>query len=400
MVKVQTDKNGSRLLLNGKPYTMLGVGGTTSLQRLASIGGNTIRTWGAEDIGPLLDKADREGIKVVAGIWLEHKRHGFDYNDPELREEELRKVERQVKSYRDHPALLAWGIGNELELGGDFDQAIRQINDAAALVKKLDPNHPRMAVIAEIGDGKAERIARLCPDIDFIGINSYGGLGSLPRRLQEQGYTGPWAVTEYGVVGHWESGTTPWGAPYEQSSSEKADFLRRNYEQSIAPNLKKQCLGSFAFLWGQKQEKTSTWYGLLLEDGSLTQRVDALEELWTGAQPANHSPRVRGVQLLDADSARLELGQRVRVRVDADDPDGDPMVVEWMITKESGAQSIGGDHEQSIEAVDTPIKTIDRSTVLITMPKKDGAYRIFVTVRDGHGRAGTANLPVYVGSAL
>jgi len=398
VVELRTDGEGSILLRDGEPYTILGVGGTNSLHELASIGGNTIRTWGSEEIAPLLDEADREGIMVIAGLWLEHKRHGFDYNDPEAKKEELRKIEQQVKAYRNHPALLAWGIGNELELGGDFDLAIRQINDAAAIVKELDPNHPRMAVIAEIGDDKAERIARSCPDIDFIGINSYGGLGSLSSRLKKQGYTGAWAVTEFGVVGHWETGYTPWGAPYEQSSSEKADFLRKTYEQTIAPNLGKGCLGSFAFLWGQKQEKTPTWYGLLLEDGSMTQRVDVLEELWTGTGPANHSPRVRGLHLLDANGAGLEPGQRVRIRVDADEPDGDPMDVQWMITPESSAESIGGDHEQTIEAIEVPIEIEDTTTVMMTMPKKDGAYRVFVTARDGHGRAGTANLPVYIGS--
>ncbi len=397
--RVRLEHAGDRytLIKDGIQHPIYGVGGSGHVELLAEYGGNTIRTWDAEDIDELLDEAQANGVSVVAGIWLEHQRHGFDYNDPEQREEQLKRVERLVKQHRDHPALLAWGIGNELELGGDMDIAIRQINDAAAIVKRLDPHHPRMAVIAEIGDDKAARIQRECPDIDMLGINAYGGLGSLPQRLKEQGYNGPWAVTEYGVVGHWETGKTPWGAPYEQSSSSKADFLRDCYTRSIAPNMDGQCLGSFAFLWGNKQEKTETWYGLLLPTGETTERVDVLEEMWTGERPGNRAPRVEGIEVLEGDVNRLDPRERVRVRVKAEEPDGDPMGVEWRMIPESTAQSMGGDFEQGIGAADVDIEPDGELGAWITMPRVNGPYRIFVTVRDGKGHAGTANLPVFVG---
>lgn len=391
------ERNGAFVLeKNGEAHTIYGVGGVDRLDLLASYGGNTIRTWDAEGIGGLLDEAHGHGISVVAGIWLEHQRHGFDYDDPAQRAEQLERVARLVKEHRDHPALLAWGVGNEVELGGDFDVALRQINDAAAVIKRLDPHHPRMAVIAEIGEDKAVRIQNECPDIDFIGINAYGGLGSIPERLETQGYTGAWAATEWGVLGHWESGNTPWGAPYEQTSSAKADFLRDVYTRAIEPNLGKDCLGSFAFLWGHKQEKTETWYGLLLPTGETTERVDVLSELWTGERPENVAPRVTGLELLDANPAGLYVSQPVRVRVMAKDADGDPLRVEWRVIPESGVQSMGGDFERSIEPVDVTVVREGALGATITMPADADAYRIFATVRDGQGHAGTANIPVYV----
>ena len=392
------DENGYTLLAEGEPYTIYGVGGVDDLQLLKEYGGNTIRTWDAEGIGDLLDEAHALDIRVVAGIWLEHQRHGFDYDDPDQRHEELERVKSLVREHRHHPALLAWGIGNEVELGGELDVAIHQINDAAAIVKKLDPNHPRMAVVAEIGDDKAIRIQNECPDIDFLGINAYGGLGSIPERLKAQGYTGAWAATEWGVLGHWESGQTPWGAPYEPTSAQKADFLHDVYSSAIETTLGETCLGSFAFLWGHKQEKTETWYGLLLPSGETTERVDVLSTFWTGEKPSNRAPRVEGIELLKGNPHAITLRETMQVRVNASDPDGDSLRVEWRVIPESSAVSMGGDYEAGIEAANVRIEQEGNLGAIIHAPASDGAYRIFVTVRDGHGHAGTANMPIYVGT--
>ena len=56
--------------------------GDTNLDLLVDLGGNTIRTWGVdEDTKKLLDRAEELGVMVTLGLWVEHKRHGFDYTD-------------------------------------------------------------------------------------------------------------------------------------------------------------------------------------------------------------------------------------------------------------------------------------------------------------------------------
>jgi len=384
-----------QLLRDGEPYTILGVGGFEDLPRLKRYGANTVRTWDAEGMGPLLDRAHENGIAVVMGIWLEHQRHDFDYDAPGSREQQLERVERLVTEFRDHPALLAWGVGNEVELGGDFDVALRQIRDASQVVKRLDPNHPTMAVIAEIGNDKAIRIQNECPDIDMIGINSYGGMGSITQRLAKQGYTGPYAITEFGPVGFWETGRSPWGAPYEQTSSQKADFIRANYTKTVEPNLGKQCLGSFAFLWGHKQETTETWFGLLLPTGESTESVDVLSTFWTGSPPDNLAPRVVGLSI-DAEPGALRPGQTILATVDTSDPDGDPLAIEWRLFPESTVKSEGGDREERIDPVDIGVAPVEPTGANITLPAEPGNYRLFVTVRDGHNHAGTANIPIHI----
>lgn len=395
VVRILQTNNGYQLFKDDAPYIINGVGGSSDLKRLKEYGGNTIRTWDAEGIAPLMDEAHELGIMVVVGIWLEHARHGFDYSQPESKDKQLMRVSQFVHEFKDHPALLAWGVGNELELGGSMDGALLQINDAAELIKSIDTNHPTMAVIAEIGDDKAIRIQNECPNIDFLGINSYGGMGSVSSRLESQGCTMPYAITEFGPVGHWETGLSPWGAPYEQSSAGKAAFIRTNYDKTVQPNLGKQCLGSFAFLWGHKQEKTETWYGLLLPSGETTQSVDVLSELWTGNAPQNKAPIVKSI-VTEADLTSLKPAQRVSVTVDAIDPDDDTMTTQWRVIPESTQQSAGGDFESAIVEVELVVETHSSTHATITMPSAPGAYRIFVTLRDGHNHAGTANLPILV----
>ena len=116
VVELERTEHGYQLIKNGEPYVIYGAGGTTALPLLKAYGGNTIRTWDAEGIAPLMDEAHELGISVWVGIWIAHQRHGYDHADPEQRRAQLERVERFVLEFRDHPALLGWGVGNELEL--------------------------------------------------------------------------------------------------------------------------------------------------------------------------------------------------------------------------------------------------------------------------------------------
>ena len=397
VVRVVDTGDGYTLEKNGEPYIIKGVGGSSNLGLLKHYGGNTIRTWDAEGIRPLLDEAHELGISVLVGIWLHHQRHGYDHDDTSVRREQIERVERFVRAFRDHPAVLGWGVGNEVELGGALDIAIEQINAAAKKIKELDPDHPTFAIIAGTGEDKARRIAEDCPDIDVLGINAYGSVGGVTQDLARQGYDGPYAITEYGPLGHWESAKTPWGAPIEQSSAEKAAFLKKNHAKTVEANLDGPCIGSFAFLWGHKQERTETWYGLVLPTGETTQSVDVLSEFWTGDEPKDLAPRVEGMTLHpEGDRHRYAPGTRVRCRVHASEPDADRMDIEWRVFPESDAQTIGGDPERTLAQVETRVQRAGESAAWITLPETPGAYRIFVTVRDGNGHAGTANTPVLI----
>ena len=168
---------------------------------LRDLGANTVRSYGG-DPGPVLDRAAQVGLKVIVGLWLEPPRRGFNYADPVAVNAQLARLRAEVRRYKDHPALLMWGIGNEVEAElTDTSRVWPAIEQAARMVKSVDPDHPTMAVLQETGDDKARKIGALAPDIDVLGVNSYGdALTSLrtragsashsPRITSTQGTTG------------------------------------------------------------------------------------------------------------------------------------------------------------------------------------------------------------------
>jgi hypothetical protein len=81
VVKVQKDEAGYRLLRGGQPYVIKGAGGRMYLETLKEAGGNSLRTWGEDDLEPLLDRAHELGLTVTIGIWLGQERQGFNYAD-------------------------------------------------------------------------------------------------------------------------------------------------------------------------------------------------------------------------------------------------------------------------------------------------------------------------------
>jgi len=158
-------------------------------------------------------------------------------------------------------------------------------------------------------------------------------------------------------------------------------------------------LGSYAFLWGQKQERTPTWYGMFLEDGSVTEAIDVMHHAWKDAWPENRSPRMEGLYLDDrtaGDSIELKPAGRYEARAIAADPDGDPLTWRWVLSRESDATQVGGDREESPDVIRGRLEAGSDGLAVLSAPEQPGAYRLFVYVYDGNGHAGHANIPFLV----
>jgi hypothetical protein len=394
-VELRQVDGGWQLIRDGEPYLIRGAGGRDSLDRLAAAGANSVRTWRADDAGPVLDEAHALGMTVTVGLWLEHERHGFDYSDEALVKEQKEQIREDVLRLKDHPALLLWGVGNEMEeyASGDDPRIWAAVNDIAAMIKEIDPHHPTMTVTAEIGGGRVEMVHRQTPAIDIHGINAYGGAPSIARRMREAGATKPYVITEFGPAGPWEVPETDWGAPVEQTSTQKAEFYQQTYQQSILDN-PGMALGGYAFLWGHKMEGTATWFGMLLNDGSRLGVTDVMSELWSGNAPADQAPIIEPITIDIA--PELDPGAEITAATVITDPEGGSIDLRWVLRPESGEYSTGGDFRPALPDVEDAILQADDSTAKIRMPDSPGAYRLFAYAKDPAGNAATANIPLLV----
>jgi hypothetical protein len=394
-VELRQTEDGWQLLRGGEPYFIKGAGGSGSLEQLAAAGANSVRTWGADDIGPLLDEAHALGLTVTVGIWLGHERHGFDYNHETQVREQLERAREAVLRYKDHPAVLLWGIGNEMEgfENGDNPVIWKAVNDVAAMVKKLDPHHPTMTVTTFVHGERIEYLHKRSPAIDIHGVNAYGGASIIAERLREGGATKPFVLTEFGPVGSWEMPKTEWGAPYEQTSTDKAKFYKQSYEQGIIaePGL---ALGSYAFLWASKMEATETWFGMFLEDGAKTGAVDVMTELWSGSPPEDLSPTVEPLSL--EGNAQVDPGAEVSVKSHVEDPEGSELSVRWVLRPEAAEYATGGDFRPNLADIDGVVIESSVEGVRLRMPEEPGPYRLFLYAYDAAGNAATANVPLLV----
>lgn len=383
-----------RLLRGGAPYTIKGAGGSASLEALAAAGANSVRTWGADSLGPLLDRADSLGLTVTVGFWLGHARHGFDYHDSAQVAAQYERVRRGLLAYKDHPAVLAWAIGNEMEGYEDGgDPAVwAAVQDLAALAHRLDPGHPTMTVTADIGGRRVASVDRLCPDIDIHGINSYGGAPSLPVRYPAAGGRKPYVVTEFGPPGTWEIGRNAWGAAEELTSTAKAAVYRRTYETLAADTA--ACLGTYAFTWGAKREATPTWFGMLLPDGARLGAVDELAEAWTGRAVAHPCPAIDSLALEGA--GECGPGATLHARLALRETGGGALTAQWTLARDASQYETGGDNMPPPREYPDAIVRADLGGAELHMPRGAGRYRLYVTVRDGRGGAATANVPLLV----
>ena len=280
-VRIEHRDDGYRLLVDGAPFVIKGAGlGNGSMETLAARGGNALRTWRV-DPDPqrqraFLDRAQRNGLKVAVGIEVGNERHGFDYNDAAAVRQQLQRIRTQVQQSAAHPAVLMWVVGNELNLDYTNPKVWNAVGAIADAIHAIDPDHPVTTTLAGFDKPLIDRLKARAPSLDLIAVQLYGDIDALPQKLHDSGWRGPYVVTEWGPTGHWESPTTAWGAPIEDNSARKAVLLEQRYRQRIASDTR-QGLGSFVFLWGNKQERTPTWYGLFLPSGAATPSVDTLQ---------------------------------------------------------------------------------------------------------------------------
>lgn len=398
---IKTD-SGYQLMRGGSPYRIKGAGmAIDDIERFAAHGGNSIRNWTTsgeyQDIGQLLDSAHAHGVTVALCLPMQAERWGFDYGDAEAVAAQLEQFRGEVIKYRDHPALLAWIIGNELNHHYTDSRVYDAVNEVASMIHDLDPNHPTTTTVSGFSEQVIADIETRAPQIDFISFQVYGGLFSLPEKISESGFDRPFMVTEWGALGYWEMEETSWRAPTENTSTDKAGVFLRGY-QDVLSTFDGQLIGSYVFLWGQKQERTPTWFGMFLEDGKETETVDVMHYVWNGDWPENRSPRVESLTLdgkIARQSVVLAAGQTYEASFNVVDSDNDALQYRWDVKPESNATQTGGDFEEAIANLEGLVAEPAAAATSITV-SRPGQYRLLAYAYDDHGHAAHANIPFLV----
>jgi hypothetical protein len=401
-VELKKTEGKFQLYVNNEPFYINGAGlEFGDIPSVAAHNGNSFRTWrtnnGQKTGKEVLDEAYENGLMVTMGIDVARERHGFDYNDGVAVNEQLEKIKKEVMELKDHPSLLIWGIGNELNLNYTNPKVWDAVNDISKMIHEIDPNHLTTTSLAGISEKEVSLIKERCPDIDILSVQMYGDLPNLPKLVREYGWEGPYMVTEWGATGHWEVPKTTWGSPIEENSTVKAANYLKRYKAGIEAD-SIQCIGSYVFLWGNKQERTPTWYGVFLENGNETESVDVMHYIWNGTWPENRTPKIESFLLNGKtayDSIELESGKNYEADISIFDYENDSISYTWEILPESTDLGHGGDYEKRPQPVENLFVKQENGKLTFATPAI-GEYRLFVYANDGQSHSATANIPFRV----
>lgn len=399
IVELKQDGENYMLYRHGEPYYIKGAAGHENMAKVALLGGNSVRTWNTKEAASILDCAASYGLTVTLGLEVGNEWWGddfsyMDFQAVDLRIAALRKV---VEQHKDHPALLMWGVGNEVHLfGGNQLMVLYTINRIAKMIHETDPDHPVMTTMPMDGGFKRRGIMRLlCPDIDILGVNGFARLSSLSREINGLlGWNKAYILSEWGPPGPWSVSATEWGAPIEWSSSAKAWYVE-NIHHVIKEDTSK-FLGGYAFYWGTKYERTHTFYSLFSEEGLETESVKIIGQLWSGVNPKNAAPRIDSLFIHSTakqTNIYLRAGSIHQARVIAQDPDNDSLFYRWEIRPEGTDNFKKGNFDHTIARL---LSDVNCDLIRFQSPEEEGGYRIFVYVYDNQQHIATHNLPFYV----
>ncbi|TDU39762.1 glycosyl hydrolase family 2 [Gelidibacter sediminis] len=396
------DKGKFQLYRNGVPFKIRGATGHSYLKDLADIGANTVRVYDFKNIGTLLDEAHRLNLAVIVDIPLSKYTDGDEfYSDLNQIRQFKDTIKNLVNSYKHHPALLFWSLGNELDYPlvlrkNDF---INTYNELIDLIQTEDPDHP---VGTSIVPSRPQTLSihLHSPQLDFIGFNAFGNLQMikpLMRKINLLTNAMPYYISEYGNNGPWEEEGTLWSVPIEQTSTKKAEQYSNYYKSYIQPNT--ASMGDLVFYWGHKQEHTHTWFSIFDDQGRKSEVFYTLKTQW--GQPENKAewpPQINYMRIdnqgskdtLIYNAKTIKTAEILMVKEPIED-----YQYEWEIYKE------GWNYQQTKKEArpeNIPFTTIAKNANSLTfkVPEKEGPYRMFVYVYDQKGNFATTNVPFYV----
>jgi len=399
------EKDGKYTLIrNGKPYFMKGASGFTCLKKLNEAGGNTIRLYDTVNIGAILNEANANHLAVVVGIpIIDNKIMNDFYADRGKVAAQFYAYKKIIEKYKNHPAVLMWCMGNELDfkLDAKYRNFYAAYNNLVDMVHRVDPNHPVTTTVVNVSRNNICNI-KIWTKTDLISINSFGGLQDLRKNLNSFSWfwKDPYLILEWGINGPWwpNEDKTAWASYIEGTSSKKAEQYLQIYKQNL-PIDDPRLLGSFVFYWGQKQEYTSTWYSMFYENGAASEAVGMMQHIWTGKWPEHPAPQINYMFVDNRgalDNLMYKPGRTANAEIFMVKPDSSISSVKWEIYHEDWYKKDNIKVLQKPIPIDSLFIGCENFKATFKTPVQEGPYRLFATVFDKFGNFATCNTPFYI----
>lgn len=168
----------NRLIVDGKPFFPLGTYWSRVSEELlktyADSPFNCLMPYGAPNKDQL-DLVERYGLKVIYSIKDDYFGMPYCPKDLHSEAEEYSYIRRKVEAYRNHPALLAWYLNDELSL-----EYLPRLKAHQRWLERLDPNHPTWVVLYQVG-----QVRDYLDTFDAIGTDPYPIPASPARRAAD-----------------------------------------------------------------------------------------------------------------------------------------------------------------------------------------------------------------------
>ena len=389
-------------------FQIKGVCGETDLVRLASMGVNTLRGYTIGEPAAMrkkLDQVHRLGMKMIVSEWMPHQGDNkskdgyiwtFDYHVKG--DQMVENLIQKIDGIGDHPAILMWGLGNEVHLDEPY---LRVVNRMSEAIHKRFPLHLTSLTMINAKPEAIAAVKKFAPDLDVLGIQSYsrGAVRGAIKKTEEL-WGKPFYMSEFNTNGPWNFGKTEWGVEFDEPVTRKVSDLKDCYAAIDASPL---CIGSTIFVWAAYSAgDRPTYFSLLLEPNPelpkktdsfdhllITPQVDVMTEHFTGKPiKGNRAPVLSKLEFEGGEKSRVvKPGEPIPVRFAAEDADGDKLgFVFWILqAKASKVKTLAG-----------PFPQASSGTGVITAPNTPGEYLLMVYAKDNKGGASACTLPFKV----
>jgi len=402
-VEVVKQDTGWQLKVDGKFFELKGVGvgynygsyDENYLLMAKEMGANAVRTWNYTPGGidkSYLDNAHVLGLYVASWMWLNPAKtewKNISYKEgSSYRKSCKERVRLWVNELKDHPALLMWGVGNEVMYFSDTEEEkvafAEFLNELCQMIHELDPNHP--VIYASMQEVEFPYLAKYTQNLDIIGVNTYSNVVTAEKRWEMAGFKVPYLLTEFGPVNRWGVGKDRNGLPIDPP-----DWHKAKQYSAFFKDLKKyqsNCLGGFVFYLGELDQWTSTWWLLNWRDLKRASYWTAYK-VYTGKEPVNKPPKIESVTLSKCN--KLTPFEEISIDVVAEDPEGDPLIIDYDLRtiKEGIILQLPDEYNEEV-------MTLTDNGFTLTMPSYKSKYILYVLVKDDHGNVAVANKSIVV----